>query len=302
MVSNQYGTAPSSALTLTVVTPTAYQQSLMSLSPIAYWPLTETSGTIAHDLVGNNNGTYIGGCTLAQSGPTGSIFGSPSRSVLFNGVSGYVDIPEGPFNITGEITTVAWVNVLSVPSFAGLFGHGDASWRMSVNSSGEPGASDGNATDATAPISIVDGNWHMVAYTYTGIPGLNNGQLYVDGVLVASDNVTTAPAGDNLDVWIGGSPDYGTGRLINARIAHAAIFTQTLTATQVQDLYTGVYAGPVNLGVTRSGSGIVLTWQAGTLLQAPTLLGPWTTNSAAVSPYTVPLTTGNQFFKVLVNP
>jgi hypothetical protein len=302
VVSNQYGTASSSALNLTVAAPTAYQQSLVSLGPIAYWPLTETSGTIAHDLVGNYNGSYIGGVTLAQSGPTNSIFGSLSGSALFNGSSGYVDIPEGPFDITGAITTVAWVEVSTVPGFAGLFGHGDDSWRMSVNSSGEPGASEGSATDATSSSSIMDGNWHMIAYTYSGIPGNNNGLLYVDGVLVASDSVTAAPAGDNLDVWIGGSPDYGTGRLLNARIAHAAIFTQALTAAQVQDLQEGIYVGPVSLSIARSGSSAVLGWQAGALLQAPTLLGPWTTNTAAASPYTVPVSTGSQFFKVLVNP
>ena len=302
VVSNQYGTAPSTPLNLTVLAPTTYQQSLLSLNPIAYWPLNETNGTIAHDLIGNNNGAYIGGFTLAQAGPTNAIFGSPSQSALFNGTSGYVDIPEGPFNVTGAVSVVAWVDVLTVPGFAGLFGHGDASWRMSINSSGEPGASDGSATDATAPSSIVDGNWHMVAYTYTGVPGNNNGLLYVDGALVSGNNVTAAPAGDGLDVWIGGSPDYGTARLLNAKIAHAAIFTQALTATQVQDLQTGVYTGPVNLSVTRSGSSVVLTWQAGILLQAPTVLGPWTTNNAAVSPYTVSVTAGNQFFKVLVSP
>ena len=303
VVSNQYGTATSSALNLTVVTPTKYQQSLMSLNPIAYWPLTETGGTVAHDLAGNYNGTYVGGCTLAQSGPTNSIFGSPSRSVLFDGTSGYVDIPEGPFNITGPITTVIWAEVLSYPNFAGLFGHGDASWRMSVNSSGEPGASDGSALDATSSMSVLDGNWHMIAYTYTGIPGSNNnGLLYVDGALMASQTVTAAPAGDNLDVWIGGSPDYGTARLINSRIAHAAIYPRALTAIQLQELHAGVYAGPVNLSVTHSGSNVVLNWQTGMLLQAPTLLGPWTTNNAAVPPYTVPVTAGNQFFKVLVSP
>jgi hypothetical protein len=59
---------------------------------------------------------------------------------------------------------------------------------------------------------------------------------------------------------------------------------------------------PVSLVLTRSGSNIVLTWQAGTLLQAPTVLGPWTTNTTAVSPYTVPVSTAaNQFFRVLVN-
>jgi len=221
---------------------------------------------------------------------------------LFDGTSAYVDIPEGPFNITGAISVVAWVDVVTVPAFAGLFGHGDLSWRLSVNSSGLPGASAGSAIDATSAGSIVDGNWHMVAYTYTGIPGNNNGMLYVDGAPVAGNSVTAAPPGDGLDVWIGGSPDYGTVRLLNAKIAHAAIFTQALTTAQVQDLQAGVYAGTVNLSAARSGSNIVLTWQVGTLLQAPTLLGPWTTNSAAAPPYTVPAAAGSQFFKVLVNP
>jgi hypothetical protein len=302
VVSNQYGTAPSTPLNLTVLAPTTYQQSLLSLNPIAYWPLNETKGTIAHDLIGNDNGAYIGGFTLAQAGPTNAIFGSPSQSALFNGTSGYVDIPEGPFNITGALSVMAWVDVLTVPGFAGLFGHGDPSWRMSINSSGEPSASDGSAPDATAPSSIVDGNWHLVAYTCAGIPGINNGLLYVDGLLVASDSVTSPLLGDNLDVWIGGSPDYGAARLLNAKIAHAAIFTEALTAAQVQDLYTGTYAAPVNLVVTRSGLSVVLNWPAGVLLQAPNLTGPWTTNSAAVSPYTVTAASGNQFFKLLVSP
>jgi hypothetical protein len=53
------------------------------------------------------------------------------------------------------------------------------------------------------------------------------------------------------------------------------------------------------IGIAHSGSSLVLNWPAGALLlQAPTLLGPWTTNTAAVSPYTVPLSGGNQFFRL----
>ena len=303
IISNQYGTASSSALNLTIVSPNQYQQSLLSLNPMAYWPLNETSGTTALDIVGGHNGTYVGGCTLAQGGPTNSIFGAVSRSVLFNGTSGYVDIPEGPFNINGPITAVAWVDTVSTPIFGGLFGHGDLSWRTSVNPSGEPGGNDGDAqTDATSPVGISSGNWHMIAYSYTGVANqADNGSLYVDGTLVANNAVTTTPPGNSIDVWIGGSPDYGTARLINAKIANVAIYPEALTATQVQELYSGVYAGPLYLNATRSGSNIVLTWPAGTLLQAPTLSGPWTTNTTAVSPYTVPTTNAEQFFRVLVN-
>jgi Concanavalin A-like lectin/glucanases superfamily/Immunoglobulin domain/Bacterial Ig-like domain (group 2) len=303
VISNQYGTATSSALNLTVISPNPYQQSLLSLNPAAYWPLNEASGTTVYDIVGGYNGTYVGGCTLAESGPTNSFFGSASRSALFDGSSGYVDIPEGPFDITGPITTVAWVNLASVPNFGGIFGHGDDSWRMSVNNSAEPGANDGSVpVDATSATGINDGNWHMVAYAYNGVVNqANNGSLYVDGALVANNTITATPPGDSLDVWIGGSPDYGTARLLNAKIANAAIYPQALTPTQVADLYSGIYAGPVYLSATHSGSSIVLSWPTGTLLEAPTLSGPWTTNTAAVSPLTIPATNAEQFFRVLVN-
>ena len=76
-----------------------------------------------------------------------------------------------------------------------------------------------------------------------------------------------------------------------------------ISAAQIAGLYNGTYvAGPELISITHSGSSVTLTWPSGQLLQAPTLLGPWTTNSAATSPYTIPATSGNQFFRVLVNP
>ncbi|MGA2749309.1 MAG: LamG-like jellyroll fold domain-containing protein [Verrucomicrobiota bacterium] len=301
VVSNAYGSVTSTPTVLTVVVPTPYQANLLALNPLAYWPLNEISGTVAYDMVGGYNGTYVGNVALMQPGVTNSSFGSPSYGVNFDGTTAYVDIPEGPFNITNAITTMAWVQLSAYPNFAGLFGHGDTSWRMSVNPSGEPGANDGNlgSADATSSTSMVDGNWHFVVYTFTDdLIQANNGVLYVDGARVAADSIAATPPGNSLDVWIGGAPDYGTARLLAANIAHAAIIPGALSAADVQALY----AGQVIMEITRSASSIVLNWSSGTLLQAPTLLGPWTTNSAAVSPYTVPTTNGAEFYKVLVSP
>jgi hypothetical protein len=145
----------------------------------------------------------------------------------------------------------------------------------------------------------------MLTYTYSGNPSqANNGLLYQDGVLVGSNSVTATPVGDNLDVWIGGSPDYGTARLqTDANIAHVAVFNQAFTAAQVNGLYNGAYvAGPQTLQIAPSGPNVVLTWQAGTLLQSTNILGPWTPNNAATSPYTVPATNKATFFKLLVSP
>jgi hypothetical protein len=317
VVSNQYSTAPSSTLSLAVVTPTTYQGVMVSLEPLGYWPLNESSGTTAYDVIGGYNGTYTlstvlgSSISLGQPGPGDAFFGN-ANSAQF--LSAYVDIPEGPFNINGAITVLEWVQLQVTPGFDGLVGHGDTSWRMTVNGGGQTGANDGltsystnnpfgDATDPIASPGINDGNWHMVAYTYTGNTAqTNNGTLYVDGVPVAGNTILTASGDNHLDVWIAGAPDYGTARLLaGGNIANVAIFNRALTAAQIQGINTGVYVPNSSraIGISRSGSSVVLTWTSGNLLQAPAVTGPWTTNNAAVSPYTVPATAGNQFFKTI---
>ncbi|HXD00946.1 MAG TPA: LamG-like jellyroll fold domain-containing protein [Verrucomicrobiae bacterium] len=306
-ISNLYGSTNSTPVSVTVISPTPYQKDLLALSPLAYWPLNETSGSVAYDLAGGYNGTYIGGVSIGQPGVTNSGFGSPTYSANFDGATGYVDIPEGPFNITGAITVMAWVNInpANIPSFSDFVGHGDQSWRMTINgSAGHPGANDGGPpADANGPTSIIDGNWHLVAYTYTGITNeANNGSLYVDGELVANNSVFVTPAGDNLDVWIGGAPDYGTtfgtARLFFGNLADVAVLNYALEGEEIQGLFTG----QGTLQIRASGPNVVLTWPSGVLLQSTSLTGPWTTNSAAVSPYSIPATGGKQFFRVLVSP
>lgn len=309
LVSNQYGTALSSAVAIAVAAPSTYDQTILELGPIGYWPLNETSGTIAYDVVGGNNGTYTNfpsvtgsSFTLDQPGPSASDFGGNSLSVQL--LSSIVDIPGASFNFTGPVTAVAWVQLIVTPTFDGIVGKGDSSYRISVNPSSQPGGNDGTsaAADATSTTAL-DGNWHMLAYTYTGKPGQNfNGLLYVDGTLVASNTVVTAPTGDNLDVWIGGSPDYGSARLLQGgNVADVAIFNKALTPAQVQGAFTGTFVqGPVSITINKVGSNVVLTWPTGTLQQATTLNGTWTTDSTATSPYTVPAT-NNVFFRVLVS-
>lgn len=279
-----------------------YATAVLADGPLAYWPLNETNGTIAYDYAGGYNGTYSGDIILAQPGVPLSGFGDSSYAALFDGVSAYVDIPAGPFNITGAITATAWVNVPTTPThFSGLMGHGDDSWRLSINSAGEPGSADGSNPDATSPDSIIGTGWHQVAYVYTGVPSAaGNGSLYVDGVIVAT-NTVGIPPGDGLDVWIGGSPDYGAGRLLAGSVAHAAVFAKALSTSQIQSLYQAAFIVPtVTLSLVPATAGsLTLTWPQGTLLQSTNVAGPWTTNTA-VSPYRVSATNSQMYFRVLV--
>ena len=66
-----------------------------------------------------------------------------------------------------------------------------------------------------------------------------------------------------------------------------AIYPYAMTPTQVQNLYNGVVAPtPPQLTINSAGGRVVLTWNKGLLLQANDVTGPWTTNNAAVSPWT----------------
>jgi predicted alpha-1,2-mannosidase len=282
--------------------PGSYAFTVLTNHPLAYWPLAETNGSIALDFIGGHNGTYLGGVTLGQQQLPAAGFVFPNYAATFDGTSGYVDVPGSPFDLTNAITVTAWVKVPAISDFSGIVGHSDDSWRLTVTGSGDPGAADGGNGDATSPTSIVGTLWHMLAYTYTGVSGTaNNGSLYVDGVIKAHDTVLQPP-GSAYDVWIGGSPDYGTSRLFAGGIAQVAIFTNSFSAAQVQALYrASLSTPPIMLNLVQAGAGnLTLTWSQGTLLQATNLDGPWTTN-AATSLYSPVPTNAQTFFKILGN-
>jgi fibronectin type 3 domain-containing protein len=249
----------------------SYESFVLTNHPVAYWPLNETNGTVAFDLAGGNNGTYVGGIALGQPGisfQSGAIpdaaFSTPNYSPIFDGNSGYVDVPQGQLNITQAITITAWVNFSEIAHFSDIISRGDSSWRMTISGSGNPGANDslGNNGDANAPNPIVASGWHLIAYSYTGISGANNGSLYVDGVLVVH-NTTTAPAVNANNLWLAGAPDYGTGRLFFGNLAHVAIFTNALSAGQLQTLYSVAKTpDPVGLQAQGGYGRNNLTWSA----------------------------------------
>ncbi|HEX7654211.1 MAG TPA: LamG-like jellyroll fold domain-containing protein, partial [Verrucomicrobiae bacterium] len=278
--------------------PGSYPAALLALKPLAYWLLGETNGAIAFDSVGGYNGVYLGGASLGQMGVSGAGMVPASRAVLFDGASGYVDIPSGPFNLTNALTVIAWAKVPAISHFSGVVGRGDSSWRLTINNSGQPGAANGGSADATSANGILGSAWHMLAYTCSGLPGVaNNGALYVDGIKQANHTVP-ANNGNSADPFIGGVPDYGTGRLLAGTLAQVAVFTNALAAGQIAALYNAsTTAPPATLALAPGGAGSLnVIWWQGQLLSATNLIGPWVTNELA-SPYTVMPTGGQYFFR-----
>lgn len=77
---------------------TEYYLKVSALNPLAYWPLWDTSGTVATDIIGGYNARYVG-CTLGQTG-----IGDGRTATLFNGSSDYAQI--SGTNLTALAATI----------------------------------------------------------------------------------------------------------------------------------------------------------------------------------------------------
>jgi uncharacterized protein YjdB len=124
-------------------------------------------------------------------------------------------------------------------------------------------------------------------------------QAVVVGDFAAASSVTVTGAATN---WTSSSTNVLTissSGLITAVGGGSATISATVggvTATSAS-----ITVESLTLDIEHSGTNLVLTWSSGVLLQAPTLLGPWTTNIAP-SPYTTPTTNEAEFYKLLINP
>ena len=151
-----------------------------------------------------------------------------------------------------------------------------------------------------------DGQWHHYAGTYTfdGTTGTRN--LYVDGVLLATQAQT---ANNNMStgshLCIGGRDNggnnfgnYFTGNIYGVRIYNTALSEAQVNSLLIPTTVTApVFSGPPVL----IGNNLVLTY-TGTLHSATNVAGPYLPVAGATSPYTNDVTTAPQMFYKLSNP
>ncbi len=214
VLSNSLGAVTSSVVSVTVVAPAPYQQAVLAANPVAFWPLKETNGTVAYDYVGGNNGNYVGGVVNKAAGAPNPGMGSPNYAVSLNGVSAYIDIPGSSLNFTGPMSMLAWIKTSGGGNFQTVAGKGDSSYRLDVDTSHKPHFADGGNGDVVGPSSVANSTWHQLAGVYSGTAQY----IYVDGQLAGANSAAKTVGGDSSDFWIGGAPDYGTGRLFGGSV------------------------------------------------------------------------------------
>jgi hypothetical protein len=163
------------------------------------------------------------------------------------------------------------------------------------------------ATNATGNLlftHVPPGRYNLALY---GIDGsfADRGTIFtVNGVSQTTSNVQAAVyvQGDNVVLYTNVLVTNGTLSVninVNPNIAKYG-------NTNSEGAFNGAQlqlttAGPFIWGLTNKGTNLVLTYEGGKLLEATNVLGPWTTNTTATSPYTINPTGRMKFYRVWTN-
>lgn len=209
----------------------------------------EGEGTDVLDRVGDAHGTLMGGAVLDGSG-----------GVELNGVSHYVDLPNGLVSGLSSLSVVVWLE------WHGALSPGRECWQrifdFGNNSSGEGQAGvDASSLfltpwncnngvfllmyEASGPVAVLSGAPFPSAepvQAAAAIDGeLSRATLYVNGAAVAVGDAGGFPRAlreeEDLNDWLGRSQWVQDTNLLYARYDEFRIYTGVLTEVEVADLY-----------------------------------------------------------------
>jgi acid phosphatase type 7 len=233
---------------------------------VGYWRLGESSGTLACDSKGVNNGSYVGGVTLAQPG---ALANDPDTAVRLNGSDGWVQVPtNASLNVGDHFTIEAWVKRGLAGGTANqvIASKQSGAWVLMFNPSDQLVLRKALVGDvATSATKVTDTtNWHYVAATKDGA----NVKLYIDGVDVTGTVANQTMTDNTQPLALGQS---SSAAYLNGTLDDVALYNAALDASQLGRHYqlgTGSQA-PVNTSLPVVSG----TAQQGQTLSATT--GSW---------------------------
>ena len=235
----------------------SYSATVLSDSPLSYWRLGETSGTVMADSAGTNPGTAKGGVTLNQPSALASD-PNPAIGVVTNG---YVEVKNAAsLNFAGDFSIEAWAKPTVVNGVGGAIVHkggptGNSVWqyRLSLTSSNQwrgtvyVGAT---AFTVTAPAAATTA-WTYLVLTKSG----STLTLYVNGSAVASATAT-GTINTNAGVLAIGRTGASATDYFNGSIDEVAVYPAALTAARVTAHYAAAAAPPPPAPVAAFGADV----------------------------------------------
>jgi hypothetical protein len=213
----------------------SYSAAVLSDAPAAYWRMGESSGTTMTDASKNgNNGTYIGGVTLAQPGALAS---DPGTAVAFDGRTGGATVASSRSLQVNQITIELWLKKITDSGYGvyvtknyvgnGALGTGwfqvlnnDRNSRLEFRVTGDRDPVLVSSTALTA------NTWYYVVATYDGTVA----KFYFNGKLDSTLRVVATPAQNDDPLYIGRRPD---GFCNNVVLEEVAIYPAALSADRI---------------------------------------------------------------------
>jgi hypothetical protein len=228
-----------------------YGAQILASHPVGYWHLDEPANAAlslgslpaafnSGSLASLAAGIYQPGTIPGVPGAPAAGLGSSNRACSFP-VFTYIDVPGIYLDFTGPLTLTAWAKTPGYSQAQAVAGLGTGSYQLSITAQGRPQFVDGaQSFGALAATNIVaDNQWHQLTGVYDGV---SSEYLYVDGQLAAQSSSSTAqPVANGNDFYIGNDPGPGAFEFFNGVIDEVAIFTNALSADQIQWLYASGY-------------------------------------------------------------
>jgi hypothetical protein len=239
---NINGTTNSAIVSLTLQQISPYDKTVVSDSPLAYYPLDSSIDTapFAMDLSGHGLfGLYVNmdPVSSSQPGPSPHI----PNSLTFSSFSSYVDLnaatPATQLNFSGPVSMEAWVEPYDSSTFGDIVAKGydvNTYQEVTMRVNGPYGANYYASSGSTAVSGGQQGpNWSHVVLSSDG----SHCNLYINGVLIQSAS-DTGGSQNFADTWaIGNGTVAGCTRFFYGSICQVAIYNHGLTTNQILSHY-----------------------------------------------------------------
>jgi len=205
---------------------------------IAHWALDETEGVVAHDSIGNNNGTLHGEPVWQ---PTGGQF---AGALEFDGIDDYVETKFILDPAKGSFSIFAWVKggapgqviVSQRDSTDGRTTKPGSAWLWADSSYGRliTRLMHPPFDPLVSESVITDGQWHHVGLVYD-FDDFHR-RLYVDGAEVAKDTDVVGGVSLNSGLYIGVGEALTPSTFFSGLIDDVRIYDEALSAEEVAEL------------------------------------------------------------------
>jgi hypothetical protein len=229
---------------------------------VGWWPFNGN----ANDESGNGNNGNVNGATL-----TTDRNGVANKAYSFDGNGDFINCGNLPsVNITGNVSISVWLKISDFNNDHGIVSKSGL-YDLITNSNNSNPPLDkirwnaGNSFLFSGP-SIQLNQWIHITSVYNHLSGH---EIYMNGILVSSDNITgSVQPNTTYDLYLGSHQPFNVNYWSwSGKLDDVCIYNRALTQQEITNLYNGVYNLPVELtqfSATCSENTTNINWQTAT--------------------------------------